>query len=62
MKLPNFVNQFADSSSKTGHDFDNDVVIMVVPAFIGSPSTTGLALRFTLVCCNSDDLFKAFIV
>ena len=27
-----------------------------------SPSTTGLALRFTLVCHNSDDLFKAFIV
>ena len=59
MKLPNFVNQFADNSSKIGHDFDNDVVIMVVPAFIGSPSTTGLALRFTLVCHNSDDLIKA---
>ena len=24
--------------------------------------TTGLALRFTLACHNSDDLFKAFIV
>ena len=27
-----------------------------------SPSTTGLALQFTLVCHNSDNLFKAFIV
>ena len=27
-----------------------------------SPSTTGLALRFTLVCHNSDDLFNAFMV
>ena len=27
-----------------------------------SPSTTGLALRFTLVCYNSDDSFKTFIV
>ena len=26
-----------------------------------SPSTTGLTLRFTLICHNSDDLFKAFI-
>ena len=26
-----------------------------------SPSTTGLALRFTLVSHNSEDLFKAFI-
>ena len=27
-----------------------------------SPSTTGLALRLLLLCHNSDDLFKAFIV
>ena len=27
-----------------------------------SPLTTGLALQFPLVCHNSDDLFKAFIV
>ena len=27
-----------------------------------SPSTTGLALPFTLVCHNSDDLFEALIV
>ena len=27
-----------------------------------SPYTTGLALGFTLLCPNSDDLFKAFIV
>ena len=27
-----------------------------------SPSTTGLALQFTIVCHNSDNLYKAFIV
>ena len=26
MKLPNFVNPYADSSSKIGHDFNNNVV------------------------------------
>ena len=53
---------------KLSHDLDvsSEINTEVGPwsfqLLLCSPSTTGLALWFTLVCHNSDDKFKAFIV